>query len=86
MSLRLAVSYFPGTFQLSPSLGLGYPFGSYGSNSNPSINGDSIPLPPPRLRRDEDDALLEDYPWIDTPIKVDYGYNVRYVTLSANHR
>ncbi|KAF6842875.1 galactoside O-acetyltransferase [Colletotrichum musicola] len=43
------------------------------------INGDTIPLPPPRTRRDEDDAILEDWPWIDTPIKMDYGYNVKYV-------
>ncbi|EXF79866.1 galactoside O-acetyltransferase [Colletotrichum fioriniae PJ7] len=41
------------------------------------INRDMIPLPPPRLRHHEDDALLEDYPWIDTPIKMDYGYNVK---------
>ncbi|KAK1727282.1 uncharacterized protein BDZ83DRAFT_209946 [Colletotrichum acutatum] len=41
------------------------------------INRDTIPLPPPRLRHHEDDALLEDYPWIDTPIKMDYGYNVK---------
>ena len=23
--------------------------------------------------------LLKDYPWIDPPIKLDYGYNVAYV-------
>ncbi|KAK2032702.1 hypothetical protein LX32DRAFT_167955 [Colletotrichum zoysiae] len=41
------------------------------------INGDTIPLPPLRVRRDEDNALLENYPWIETPIKMDYGYNAR---------
>ncbi|KAF9871703.1 galactoside O-acetyltransferase [Colletotrichum karsti] len=42
------------------------------------LNGDTIPLPPPRARRDEDDHLLEDWPWIDAPIKMDYGYNVKF--------
>ncbi|KAF3810753.1 putative maltose O-acetyltransferase [Colletotrichum gloeosporioides] len=42
------------------------------------INGDTIPLPPPRARRDEDDAILEDWPWVDAPIKMDYGYNVKF--------
>ncbi|OHF02659.1 galactoside O-acetyltransferase [Colletotrichum orchidophilum] len=41
------------------------------------INRDTIPLPRLRVRHHEDDALLEDYPWIDTPIKMDYGYNVK---------
>ncbi|EFQ28518.1 galactoside O-acetyltransferase [Colletotrichum graminicola] len=41
------------------------------------INGDTVPLPPMRARRDEDSALLENYPWIETPIKMDYGYNVK---------
>jgi hypothetical protein len=29
-------------------------------------------------------ALLVDYPWIDSPIKMDYGYNVKYVKLPCS--
>ncbi|KAK2062825.1 hypothetical protein LY76DRAFT_602253 [Colletotrichum caudatum] len=49
------------------------------------INGDTIPLPPLRVRRDEDNALLENYPWIEAPIKMDYGYNVKFVHPLAPH-
>ncbi|KAK1598620.1 uncharacterized protein LY79DRAFT_575797 [Colletotrichum navitas] len=52
---------------------------------NTSINGDTVPLPPMRARRDEDSALLENYPWIETPIKMDYGYNVKFVHPLVPH-
>ncbi|KAJ9151886.1 Galactoside O-acetyltransferase [Pleurostoma richardsiae] len=44
------------------------------------INNDKTPLPPPASSPEDDEALLEDYPWIDGPIKMDYGYNVKLST------
>ena len=41
-----------------------------------SLNGDLTPLPAPAATAEADEELLEDYPWIDGPIKMDYGYNV----------
>ncbi|KAL4807371.1 trimeric LpxA-like protein [Aspergillus unguis] len=38
---------------------------------------DDTPLPPARDDPAEDDALLEKEPWIEQPIRVDYGYNVK---------
>ncbi|KAL2111921.1 hypothetical protein VUR80DRAFT_9033 [Thermomyces stellatus] len=35
------------------------------------------PLPPPHNTPAEDDELLMDYPYIDPPVKLDYGYNVK---------
>lgn len=34
-------------------------------------------LPPRAATEEEDEALFEDYPWIDGPLKMDYGTNVR---------
>ena len=45
------------------------------------ITQDETPLPPKVDGDDEekDEGLLENYPWIDGPIRVDTGYNVKYV-------
>ncbi|KJZ75830.1 hypothetical protein HIM_04654 [Hirsutella minnesotensis 3608] len=41
------------------------------------ITCDETPLPPQVADSDQDEALFEDYPWVDAPIKLDYGYNVK---------
>ncbi|KAL4764954.1 sugar O-acetyltransferase [Aspergillus foveolatus] len=38
---------------------------------------DTTPLPPAKEDPAEDDAILEKEPWIEPPIRVDYGYNVK---------
>ena len=38
---------------------------------------DSTPLPPPLEDEDQDAAQLEDEPWVEGPVRVDYGTNVR---------
>ncbi|KAK4442699.1 putative acetyltransferase [Podospora aff. communis PSN243] len=38
---------------------------------------DETPLPPVAATKEEDDDLLVNYPWVDGPIKMDYGFNVR---------
>lgn len=43
------------------------------------ITRDEEPLPPKAASEEEDDALLEDYPWVEGPLKTDYGYNIKYV-------
>jgi hypothetical protein len=40
---------------------------------------DKRPLPPKALTEEKDEALFGDDPWIDGPIKVDYGTNLQYV-------
>jgi len=42
-----------------------------------SITGDARPLPPPLTDADEDAALFDDDPWVEAPIHIDYGTNVR---------
>jgi len=42
---------------------------------------DDDPLPPAAATPEQDDDLLADYPWVDGPIKMDYGYNVRCVPV-----
>ncbi|KAM0099437.1 hypothetical protein ACP6JE_005968 [Aspergillus fumigatus] len=42
-----------------------------------SIVDDKTPLPPPKKDPAEDDALLSREPWIEAPIRIDYGFNVR---------
>lgn len=42
-----------------------------------SITNDERPLPPPAATEDEDDAVLHEYPWIERPINIDYGTNVK---------
>ncbi|OJD36085.1 acetyltransferase [Diplodia corticola] len=51
------------------------------------ISNDTRPLPPPAATREEDDALFEDEPWIEGPMHIDYGYNVKLgpnVYVNAN--
>ncbi|KAH9429782.1 hypothetical protein MCOR02_009517 [Pyricularia oryzae] len=43
------------------------------------LAGDLSPLPLVAATAENDDALFEEYPWIDGPItKMDYGYNVKF--------
>ena len=46
-----------------------------------SIINDKRPLPPQAATEEEDWKLFEDDPWIDGPIRVDYGTNLRYVEI-----
>ncbi|CRK47457.1 hypothetical protein BN1723_007555 [Verticillium longisporum] len=41
------------------------------------LNCDETPLPPQAMSPEEDDMLLQDWPWIDSPIRMDYGRNVK---------
>lgn len=38
---------------------------------------DQTPLPPPATTPEEDDQQFENDPWIEPPLAMDYGYNVR---------
>ncbi|KAF2678157.1 maltose O-acetyltransferas-like protein [Lentithecium fluviatile CBS 122367] len=38
---------------------------------------DETPLPPPAATPEEDDQLFEDDPWIEPPVNMDYGFNVK---------
>ena len=40
---------------------------------------DETPLPPVAATAEEDEDLFVDCPWVDGPIKMDYGFNVRWV-------
>jgi acetyltransferase-like isoleucine patch superfamily enzyme len=42
-----------------------------------SITQDKTPLPPPASTSEEDDKLFLNDPWIDPPVAMDYGTNVR---------
>ena len=42
-----------------------------------SIIQDKTPLPPQAATPEEDDTLFEDDPWVEPPLAMDYGYNVR---------
>jgi hypothetical protein len=46
-----------------------------------SVVNDKRPLPPQAATEEEDWTLFGDDPWIDGPIKVDYGTNLRYVDV-----
>jgi len=49
------------------------------SDINPSVVGDTAPLPFDAPSPEEDEALLAKYPYVDGPLtKLDYGYNVKY--------
>ncbi|KAF7555509.1 hypothetical protein G7Z17_g2117 [Cylindrodendrum hubeiense] len=41
------------------------------------INCDTTELPPKASTPEEDEDLLENWPWIEGPIRVDYGYNLK---------
>lgn len=42
-----------------------------------SILGDKTPLPPQAASAEADEELFADYPWVEGPIHIDYGTNVR---------
>ena len=42
-----------------------------------SVICDNTPLPAQLPDEEQDEAQLEDYPWVDAPFKMDYGYNVK---------
>lgn len=42
-----------------------------------SLIQDTRPLPPPAETQEADDALLRNEPWVQAPISMDYGFNVR---------
>ncbi len=42
-----------------------------------SLIQDTRPLPPPAENQEADDALLRNEPWVQAPISMDYGFNVR---------
>lgn len=42
-----------------------------------SIIQDTTPMPLQAPTQEEDDALFNDDPWIEAPLAMDYGYNVR---------
>ncbi|WDK23089.1 acetyltransferase [Colletotrichum graminicola] len=42
-----------------------------------NITNSNQPLPPTGATEEGDDAVLHEYPWIERPIKIDYGYNVK---------
>jgi acetyltransferase-like isoleucine patch superfamily enzyme len=52
----------------------------------PSIVNDDRPLPPKAPAENEDELLFADDPWIDSPIKVDYGINLRYRHIQSHLR
>ncbi|KAH8651341.1 trimeric LpxA-like protein [Xylariales sp. PMI_506] len=41
------------------------------------ITNDDRPLPAPGATEEEDDVILHEYPWIERPIRIDYGTNVK---------
>lgn len=46
-----------------------------------SVIDDKTPMPPPGATEEEEALNLQDDPYIERPIKVDYGFNVKYVAL-----
>ncbi|KAI6090755.1 hypothetical protein F4821DRAFT_9624 [Hypoxylon rubiginosum] len=43
-----------------------------------AIQNDASPLPPLAATPEDDEDLFKDEVWCDGPIKMDYGYNVKY--------
>lgn len=41
------------------------------------VTQDDTPLPPQRDNPAEDEAALADEPWIEGPVRIDYGFNVK---------
>lgn len=41
-----------------------------------SITNDKSPLPPPAATEEEDEIMLQAEPYVEGPIKADYGYNI----------
>ena len=48
--------------------------------TNSSILDDESPLPSSAATEEEDAFLLQDEPFVDGPVKIDYGFNIRYGT------
>ncbi|ERS97239.1 acetyltransferase, CysE/LacA/LpxA/NodL family [Sporothrix schenckii 1099-18] len=40
------------------------------------LNMDDRPLPPPADTPEADEALFQDDPWVEMPLRADYGYNI----------
>ena len=40
--------------------------------------GDTTPLPSEQLDPEQDEALFEDDPWVEPPVKVEYGTNIQF--------
>lgn len=49
----------------------------WGSHCKFSILCDETALPPEAATPEEDDELFDDDPWIEPPVAMDYGYNVK---------
>ena len=45
--------------------------------TGPSIVQDATPLPPQASTPEDDEELFEDDPWVEPPVVIDYGFNVR---------
>ncbi|KAH6962598.1 galactoside O-acetyltransferase [Ilyonectria sp. MPI-CAGE-AT-0026] len=41
------------------------------------INNDTSALPPSAATPEEDEDALQNWPWIESPIRMDYGYNLK---------
>jgi hypothetical protein len=50
------------------------------------IINDKVPLPPPGATDEEGAILLQDEAYIDSPIKIDYGFNARCIYTSSSLR
>lgn len=42
-----------------------------------SVIGDKMPLPPKAATEEEDETLFAEEPWVEGPISMDYGTNVK---------
>jgi hypothetical protein len=42
-----------------------------------SVVGDESPMPPVGANEDEEAILLQNEPYVDGPVKADYGYNIK---------
>ena len=57
--------------------GVGYIIISWLLTRATRITDSKEELPPPGATESEEDQLLQDYPWVERPISIDYGYNVK---------
>ncbi|KAH7120543.1 trimeric LpxA-like protein [Dactylonectria macrodidyma] len=51
------------------------------------IISDSSDLPPPAATPEQEEAQLQDWPWVESPLRTDYGYNIKIgarVFINAN--
>jgi len=67
-------------FNSSESMSLSVSVSNIYLNKRPllSVIGDKTPLPPPASTPEEDDALFEDDPIVERPVRMDYGTNLRF--------